>query len=100
MSDGSITGGTTGLRALAPLRFSTVRVGQCLFGHRDYLFPIPFMLLIATTTPAFPLGSERLGHWIDGLGLVVALVGQSCRPLAVASVHNIRRRGRHKQIAA
>jgi protein-S-isoprenylcysteine O-methyltransferase Ste14 len=82
------------------LRSSTVRVGQLIFGYRDYLFPILFMLLIATTTPAFPLGSERLDHWMDGLGLVGALLGQGCRLLAVASVHNIRRRGHHKQIAA
>jgi len=82
------------------LHSSTVRVGQVLFGYRDYLFPILFILLIATTTPAFPLGSERLDHWMDGLGLVVALLGQGCRLLAVGSVRNIRRRGHHKQIAA
>src|SRR5581483_734659 len=82
------------------LRSSTVRAGQLLFGARDYLFPILFVLLIVTTTPTLPLGSERLDHWMDGLGLAVALLGQSCRLLAVGSVHNIRRRGDHKQIAA
>src|SRR6476659_2889726 len=86
--------------SLGKPRSSTVRAGQLLFGFRDYLFPILFMLLVATTTPTFPLGSERLDRWMDGLGLIIALLGQSCRLLAVGSVHNIRRRGHHKQIAA
>src|SRR5690349_21236225 len=100
MFDGSYYKRRMRLRAIERLRFLTVSVGHLLFGYRDYLFPFFFMLLITTTTPAFPLGSERLDHWMDGLGLVVISVGQSCRLLAVASVHNIRRRGHYKQIAA
>jgi protein-S-isoprenylcysteine O-methyltransferase Ste14 len=96
---------------LAPARSSAKKVrdtarswaitlGHFLFGYRDYLFPLAFVLLTLTTKPAFPLGSEQLDWWMDVLGLVVALMGQGCRVLAVGCVQNIRRGGHHKQITA
>src|SRR5262245_34872168 len=77
-----------------------ISFGHLLFGYRDYLFPLAFLLLTVTTKPAFPLGSERLDWWMDVVGLVVALMGEGCRVLAVGCVQNIRRGGRHKRLRA
>src|SRR2546427_1624926 len=66
-----------------------ITLGHFLFGYRDYLFPLVFLLLTMTTRPAFPLGSEQLDWWMDVFGLVVALMGQGCRVLAVGCVQNI-----------
>jgi protein-S-isoprenylcysteine O-methyltransferase Ste14 len=77
-----------------------IRVGQGLFRVRDYLFPLALVITAAVTEPGFPLGSERVDRWLDGIGLIIALLGQGCRLLAVGSVHNIRRGGRNKHFAA
>ena len=82
------------------LRAGVIRVGQWLFRFRDYLFPLALVVTAAVTEPVLPLGSERMDHWVDGLGVVVALLGQGCRLLAVGSVPNIRRGGRNKHFAA
>ncbi|MGE0681494.1 MAG: isoprenylcysteine carboxylmethyltransferase family protein [Candidatus Binatia bacterium] len=79
---------------------SAIRLGHFLFKNRDYLFPLVFVALILTTTPELPFGNPRLDHWLDLVGLVVMMLGQGCRLLAVGSVDNIRRRGRRKQIGA
>jgi protein-S-isoprenylcysteine O-methyltransferase Ste14 len=81
-------------------QFSIIRLGHFLFKSRDYLFPLVFVVLVLTTTPEFPFGNARLDHWLELVGLVVMMLGQGCRLLAVGSVDNIRRRGRQKQIAA
>jgi len=77
-----------------------VKVGHFLFSFRDYMFPAVFLALAATTKPALPFGSERLDEWLDGLGIFIACLGQGFRALAIGWVHNIRRGGREKQIAA
>jgi len=82
------------------LREQVICVGQLLFRMRDYLFPLALVITAAVTKPVFPLGSERVDRWLDGSGLLVALLGQGCRLLAVSSVHNIRRGGRNKHFAA
>ncbi len=81
-------------------RREMIRFGHFFFGYRDYLIPLAFLILIFTTSPEFPFGSERLDRWLDGLGIVVALIGQGCRILAIGSVDNIRRGGHRKRIAA
>ena len=82
------------------LREQVICVGQLLFRMRDYLFPLALVITAAVTKPVFPLGSERVDRWLDGSGLLVALLGQGCRLLAISSVHNIRRGGRNKHFAA
>lgn len=84
----------------ADLRAEVILVGQWLFRVRDYLFPLALMIAATVTEPVFFLGSERVDRWLDGLGVLVALLGQGCRLLAVSSVHNIRRGGRNKYFAA
>lgn len=82
------------------LHTGVIRVGGWLFRYRDYAFPLALLATAAVTEPVFFLGSERIDRWLDGLGVLVALLGQGCRLLAVGSVHNIRRGGRNKHFAA
>jgi len=82
------------------VRSQIIRLGHWLFGYRDSLFPVVFLLLIVTTQPAFPFGSERWDHWMDALGFLIMLTGQGCRALAIGCAQNIRRRGRQKRITA
>src|SRR5262249_33465401 len=82
------------------IQSSAVRLGQFLFVARNYLFPFTLLTLTLTTRPEFFWESEQLDYWMDALGIVVALVGQGCRILAVGYAENIRRRGRQKQVAA
>jgi protein-S-isoprenylcysteine O-methyltransferase Ste14 len=87
--------------ALAGARRSrVVHCGNFLFAYRDYLFPLVFLLLLLTTKPLLPFGSERIDWWMDVLGVVVALAGQGCRFFAIGYVDNIRRGGRQKRVAA
>jgi protein-S-isoprenylcysteine O-methyltransferase Ste14 len=81
-------------------RAFAISCGNLLFSYRDYLFPLLFLILLVTTTPALPFGSERTDRWMVLLGFAVVLVGQGCRFLAIGSVDNIRRGGHHKRIAA
>src|SRR5262249_32186745 len=74
--------------------------GNFLFAYRDYLFPLLFMILLLSTKPTLPFGSERIDWWMDVLGIVVVLVGQGCRVLAIGFVDNIRRGGHQKRVAA
>src|SRR5262249_10131306 len=82
------------------IQSSAVRLGHFLFFARNYLFPLAFLTLMLTTRPKFFWGSEQLDYWMDALGIVVALVGQGCRILAVGYAENIRRGGRQKKVAA
>ena len=87
--------------ALAGARQSrVVHCGNFLFAYRDYLFPLLFLILLLTTKPMLPFGSERIDWWMDVLGIITTLVGQGCRFLAIGFVDNIRRGGRQKQVAA
>jgi len=82
------------------MRSVMVRFGHFLFLFRDYLFPIAFLFVLLLTRPAFPFGSER-GDWVmDGIGIVIALLGQGYRMLTAGCADNIRRRGHQGHIGA
>lgn len=85
---------------VATLHICAVRMGHLLFRVRDYLFPILFIGLLCTTWPRFPFNSERVDWWMDLCGLLVAMLGQGCRVLAIGSVSNIRRGGRGRRMVA
>src|SRR5262249_11055375 len=76
----------------------SISCGTFIFSYRDYLFPL--LILLLTTTPTLPFGSERADRWMVLLGFAVVLAGQGCRFLAIGFVDNIRRGGHHKRIAA
>lgn len=84
----------------APARDMIVRFGHFMFRVRNALFPFMLVLLVFTSTPQLPFGSARLDRWLDTVGVILALLGQTCRALAIGSVNNIRRGGQGKHIAA
>lgn len=90
----------SGTRVAWLLRAAAVRAGQFFFRYRDYLFPVAFLLLLLTTKPKLYHQSEVWDWWLDLIGIVIALIGQGCRVLAVGSVDNIRRGGRQKYLTA
>lgn len=79
---------------------AAIRIGHFLFGYRNYLFPLTFLLFAFLTTPRFPFGSERADWWMDVFGITVISLGLICRALAVGCVENIRRGGHQKRITA
>src|SRR5262245_16356206 len=83
-----------------PVHEIVVRFGHVMFRVRNVLFPLMLVLLVLTSTPQFPFGSARLDRWVDALGVLLALLGQLCRALAIGSAENIRRGGQRKRIAA
>src|SRR5262245_42516818 len=86
-------------RARAALQRRLIWLGHFLFRYRDYVLPLVFLVLLLTTSPAFPFGSERLDWWMDGLGIVMALIGQALRVLVIGFAY-IKRGGRKKRIVA
>ncbi len=86
-------------RPTAIFRRGLIRLGHFLFGYRDYLFPLAFLVLTVISSPEFPLGSEQLDRWMDGVGVVVVLTGQVLRVLVIGFVP-IKRGGNKKRIAA
>jgi protein-S-isoprenylcysteine O-methyltransferase Ste14 len=83
-----------------PVHEMIVRFGHFMFRFRNALFPLTLVLLVLTSTPQLPFGSARLDLWLDAVGVILALLGQTCRALAIGSVDNIRRGGYRKRIAA
>jgi protein-S-isoprenylcysteine O-methyltransferase Ste14 len=77
----------------------TVRYGRLLFKHRNAVFPIVLIALLAGLRPVEPLGDARLDLWMDTLGLSVALLGQGLRVLVIGLAY-IRRGGRNKRVHA
>lgn len=55
------------------------KIGTFFFRHRRYL-PIPLMILcLILARPRFPFGSEILDEWIDGVGILILLIGEAIR---------------------
>jgi protein-S-isoprenylcysteine O-methyltransferase Ste14 len=77
-----------------------VQFGHFLFSFRDYLFPLTFLVFLLTTGPVFPFGSEQGDLVMDGIGIIIALLGQGYRLLTAGCAKNIRRRGRQGHIGA
>jgi len=76
-----------------------VRAGNFLFHFRNGLFPLTFLVIAAVSMPLAPFGSERADRWMDAIGLLVALAGQTLRALVIGLAY-IRRGGKDKRIYA
>jgi protein-S-isoprenylcysteine O-methyltransferase Ste14 len=74
-----------------------VGAGRLLFRHRNLLFPLVLVALLAGVRPAPP--AEGAVDWLDVFGLAVALVGQSLR-VAVIGYAYIKRGGKNRQVYA
>ena len=89
-----------GNRFLRTMRRCLAPAGRFFFSARNILFPLIFIVLLLSTRPEFPFGSELNDWWLDLCGIIVALSGQACRALAIGQAENIRRGGREKRVAA
>ncbi len=76
-----------------------LRCGHFFFRSRDALFPLVLVLLLFGFRPVYPHGSARLDHWLDLLGLGIALAGQALR-VAVIGYAYIRRGGKNRRVHA
>jgi protein-S-isoprenylcysteine O-methyltransferase Ste14 len=75
-----------------------VAIGKFLFRHRNFLFPVVFVLMLFEET--FPvIRDERPERWMLFLGLAMALTGQILRALTVGLAY-IKRGGKDKQVYA
>lgn len=97
---GQVANASSSASLSSPVHESIVRFGNLMFRVRNVLFPLTLVLLVLTSTPQLPFGSARLDRWFDAVGVILALLGQTCRALAIGSVDNIRRGGQRKRIAA
>jgi protein-S-isoprenylcysteine O-methyltransferase Ste14 len=76
-----------------------VALGNFFFRYRNRLFPLVFLLILLLTRPEHPFGNPRLDIYLDGLGVVIALLGQTLRALTLG-YDDISRAGRNQQIHA
>lgn len=81
------------------LRGTIVRAGNLFFKIRNALFPIVFIAIALTTTPAPFLGSEARDRWLDAFGIALALAGQALRGLVIGLAY-IGRGGKDKKVYA
>lgn len=76
-----------------------VRIGNFLFKYRDVVFPVVLLGLVFATRPVLAGGDVRRDHWLDLVGIAIAMAGQALRILVIGFVYVIRG-GRNKQIYA
>ena len=74
-------------------------VGRFVFKYRDYLAPAVGILILAYVRPRPLFGSERADRWLDLVGVLVALTGQSIRATVIGLAYIVRG-GAKKQLAA
>jgi protein-S-isoprenylcysteine O-methyltransferase Ste14 len=75
------------------------RWGAFLFRTRDVVFPAVILALVLITEPYYIFGSHEGDFWLDALGILVALTGQSLR-VAVIGYRYIARGGRNRRVHA
>jgi len=76
-----------------------IRLGNFFFRYRDALFPLVFALMAAALWPVFPFGSPSLDHAVDGLGLALALAGQTLRAIVIGLAY-VKRGGKNRRVHA
>lgn len=76
-----------------------VACGNFIFRYRNVFFPVVLFVIFTGFRPIYPAGSESRAHWLDGLALAVALVGQVLRAAVIGYVY-VKRGGKHQRIYA
>jgi protein-S-isoprenylcysteine O-methyltransferase Ste14 len=76
-----------------------IRFGNFLFTGRNHIFPLAFLAIAVASPPRAPFGSERADLALDGIGLGVAVAGQTLRAMVIGLAY-IRRGGKGKKIHA
>jgi protein-S-isoprenylcysteine O-methyltransferase Ste14 len=76
-----------------------IRIGHLFFKVRDYVFPVVFFGLAAALRPTLAGGDPRKDLVLDGVGIAIALSGQTLRAVVIGLAY-IKRGGKDKKIYA
>jgi protein-S-isoprenylcysteine O-methyltransferase Ste14 len=81
------------------LRRALVRFGNFLFRGRNLVFPLVFFAIAAVSRPRAPFSNEGADLVLDGIGIAVAVAGQTLRAVVIGLAY-IRRGGKDGKIHA
>ena len=76
-----------------------VELGNFFFKYRNALFPMIFLVALATGLPTAPFGRPELEPFLDVLGTGIALLGQALRILTIGYEYIVRG-GQNRQVYA
>ena len=68
-------------------------IGAFFFCFRDGLFPVIYLLVALFVRPAFFAGNPKWDPFATGIGLMVAMLGETIRCLTIGLVYSIVRGG-------
>lgn len=86
--------------AARPVRANLlVRYGEFVFRYRNWLFPAVMGAVFLGFRPWPPAQQAALGYWLDGLGILIGLIGQAVRAGTVGLAY-IKRGGLNKRVHA
>jgi protein-S-isoprenylcysteine O-methyltransferase Ste14 len=77
----------------------TLAFGRFIFGYRDYLAPLVFVVVVATMPPVLFADFEVWDLGFDLVGVAISFTGQGLRVIVIGLAY-IKRGGRQKAIAA
>lgn len=75
-------------------------IGAFFFRFRNGLFPVIYLLVALFVQPAFFAGNPKWDPFATGIGLMVALLGETIRCLTIGLVYSIVRGGRDGRVYA
>jgi protein-S-isoprenylcysteine O-methyltransferase Ste14 len=75
-------------------------IGAFFFRFRNGLFPVIYLLVALFVRPAFFAGNPKWDFFATGIGLMVAMLGETIRCLTIGLVYSIVRGGRDGRVYA
>ena len=75
-------------------------IGAFFFRFRNGLFPVIYLLVALFVRPAFFAGNPKWDPFATGIGLMVAVLGETIRCLTIGLVYSIVRGGRDGRVYA
>jgi protein-S-isoprenylcysteine O-methyltransferase Ste14 len=75
-------------------------MGAFFFRFRSKVFPVTYLLVALFVRPAFFAGNPKWDPFLTGIGLMVAMLGESIRCLTIGLVYSIVRGGRNHRVYA
>ncbi len=75
-------------------------IGAFFFRFRNGLFPVIYLLVALFVRPAFFAGNPKWDSFATGIGLMVAMLGETIRCLTIGLVYSIVRGGRDGRVYA
>ena len=75
-------------------------IGAFFFRFRNGLFPVIYLLVALFVRPAFFAGNPKWDPFATGIGLIVAMLGETIRCLTIGLVYSIVRGGRDGRVYA